>query len=113
MKGPQMIKQAMQNLNVEYSNINVYDTSGQTLNGYVAAGIYIDGVLCEDASILAEVTRLEGEYDRLAYSRLRNAEYIKLNQDEMRFDDFINNTTTWSDAILAIKAQFPKPQEET
>lgn len=107
-----MIKQAMKNLNVGYSNINVYDTSGETLNGYVAAGIYIDGVLCEDAEILAEVTRLQDEYDNLAYARLRKAEYAKLNQDEMRFDDLANGTTTWSDAILAIKAQFPK-QEAT
>jgi hypothetical protein len=27
----------------------------------------------------------------------------------MRFDDSVNSTTTWVDAILAIKAAHPKP----
>ena len=35
--------------------------------------------------------------------------YRELNQDEMRFDDQVNGTTTWVDAILAIKAAHPKP----
>jgi len=39
----------------------------------------------------------------------RRLAYSKLNQDELRFDDLINGTTTWKDAILAIKAMFPKP----
>ena len=52
------------------------------------------------------------EYDTFvaanAYKELRRKQYALLNQDEMRFDDTINNTTTWVDAILAIKAQYPK-----
>ena len=44
----------------------------------------------------------------LAYSRSRQAAYAQLNQDEMRFDDAANSTTTWVDAINAIKAEFPK-----
>ena len=31
------------------------------------------------------------------------------SQDEMRYDDTKNSTTTWVDAIDAIKAEFPKP----
>tara|TARA_B110000495_G_scaffold190628_1_gene192973 strand:+ start:972 stop:1208 length:237 start_codon:yes stop_codon:yes gene_type:complete len=42
------------------------------------------------------------------YSRSRKIEYSKLNQDEMRFDDLINDTTTWVDSIKAIKAKYPK-----
>jgi hypothetical protein len=42
------------------------------------------------------------------YSRSRKIEYSKLNQDEMRFDDLINGTTTWVDSIKAIKAKYPK-----
>jgi CBS-domain-containing membrane protein len=44
-----------------------------------------------------------------AYSRARKADYNLLNQDEMRFDDLVNSTTTWVDAINAIKAAHPKP----
>ena len=61
-----------------------------------------------DAEITAEITRLQAEYDSLAYARSRKEEYDKLNQWEMQFDDQQNNTTTWVDAINDIKARFPK-----
>ena len=44
-----------------------------------------------------------------AYKSKRQAEYAKLNQFEMQFDDQRDSTTTWVDAVNAIKAQFPKP----
>jgi uncharacterized protein YifE (UPF0438 family) len=60
------------------------------------------------AEIDAEIKRLQTEQDALAYQELRRSEYNKLNQDEMRFDDLINSTTTWVDSIKAIKAKYPK-----
>ena len=42
------------------------------------------------------------------YARNRKAEYDKLNQFEMQFDDQRDGTTTWVDAINAIKQEFPK-----
>mgnify|MGYP003649498785 FL=1 len=62
-----------------------------------------------DAEVSAEVTRLQAAYDALEYSRLRKAKYDLLNQDEMRYDDMVNNTTTWRDGIAAIKTAHPKP----
>jgi len=62
-----------------------------------------------DAEIATEITRLQGVYDGLAYARARKAKYDLLNQNEMRFDDQVNSTTTWVDAINAIKAAHPKP----
>ena len=62
-----------------------------------------------DAEISAEVTRLQGVYDGQAYARARKAKYNLLNQDEMRYDDTKNSTTTWVDAIDAIKVAHPKP----
>ena len=56
-----------------------------------------------------EVTRLQAVYDGQAYARARKAKYDLLNQDEMRYDDVKNSTTTWVDAIDAIKAAHPKP----
>ena len=56
-----------------------------------------------------EVTRLQAVYDSQLYARTRKAKYDLLNQDEMRFDDQANSTTTWVDAINAIKAAHPKP----
>ena len=48
-------------------------------------------------------------YDSQLYARTRKAKYDLLNQDEMRYDDVKNSTTTWVDAIDAIKAAHPKP----
>ena len=64
-----------------------------------------------EAEIQEEIVRLTEEYNATEYQRLRKAEYDKLNQDELRFDDLANGTTTWQDAILAIKAEYPKPTE--
>ena len=60
------------------------------------------------AEIDAEVVRLQEEYDAQAYARNRKAEYDALNQLEMQFDDKEDGTTTWEDAIKAIKAKYPK-----
>ena len=55
------------------------------------------------------VVALQTTWDALDYSRLRKAKYDLLNQDEMRYDDTKNSTTTWVDAIDAIKLAHPKP----
>jgi len=61
------------------------------------------------AEVDTEVIRLQGVYDGQAYARTRKAKYDLLNQDEMRYDDTKNSTTTWIDAIDAIKVAHPKP----
>jgi hypothetical protein len=58
--------------------------------------------------LTAEITRLQAEYDSQDYARKRKAEYNALNQFELISDDAINGTTTHRDAILAIKARYPK-----
>ena len=61
-----------------------------------------------DAEIQTELTRLQAEYDSLAYARSRKQEYDKLNQWEMQFDDNRDGTTTWVDSINEIKTKYPK-----
>lgn len=70
-------------------------------------GVAIKGDLIPVDNV--ELKRLEDEHVATQYSRDRKAEYDKLNQDEMRYDDMKNSTTTWIDAIDAIKAKYPKP----
>ena len=65
-------------------------------------------VVLDEALITAELTRLQTEYDSLAYARSRKQEYDKLNQWEMQFDDQRDGTSTWVDSINEIKSQFPK-----
>jgi len=61
-----------------------------------------------EAEIQAELIRLQEVYVSQEYARLRKAEYDQLNQDELRFDDLENGTTTWVDSINEIKARYPK-----
>ena len=63
-----------------------------------------------EEELTAEITRLQSEYDSQDYARKRKAEYDALNQFELISDDAINGTTTHKDAILAIKAKYPKPE---
>ena len=72
---------------------------------------WMDDVQTEptSAEIDAEVIRLQAVYDTQDYARNRKAEYDQLNQFELISDDSINGTTIHKDAILAIKAEFPKP----
>ena len=61
-----------------------------------------------ESAVTTKVNELQAAYDALDYSRVRKAKYDLLNQDEMRYDDLINNTTTWRDSITAIKVLHPK-----
>ena len=68
-----------------------------------------DGVtLPTEEEIQAEIARLQAEWDAQDYARKRKEEYDSLNQFEMQFDDKEDGTTTWEDAINAIKAKYPK-----
>jgi len=51
---------------------------------------------------------IKAEYDSQAYARNRKAEYDRLNQFEMQFDDDRDGTTTWVDTINEIKGRHPK-----
>lgn len=63
-----------------------------------------------DAQIDAEIARLQAEYDAKKYQRDRAKEYPSIQEQlDMQYWDAINGTTTWQDAINAVKAQFPKP----
>ena len=63
----------------------------------------------DEARRTVHTATLKAEWDAKVYARTRKAKYDLLNQDEMRYDDVKNSTTTWVDAIDAIKAAHPKP----
>ena len=50
------------------------------------------------------------EYDAQEYARNRKIEYDALNQFELLSDDAVNGTTTYKNAITAIKDKYPKPE---
>ena len=61
-----------------------------------------------EAEIDTKLKELLAKYDAQEYARKRKAEYDALNQLEMQFDDKEDGTTTWEDAIKAIKTKWPK-----
>ena len=62
-----------------------------------------------DEDIETELKKLQDTYVAQEYARNRKAEYDALNQSEMQYDDEVSGTTTWKDAIDAIKTKYPKP----
>ena len=57
--------------------------------------------------LLAEA---QAAYDAADYSRKRAAEYPSIgDQLDMQYHDSVNGTTTWADAIAAVKTKYAKP----
>ena len=75
-----------------YSNLIVYDGGSKPTEKECADGL----------------AKLQSEYDKKKYQRDRKAEYDQLNQFELIGEDSINGTTNHKDAILTIKAKYPK-----
>ena len=61
-----------------------------------------------EVEIANKVSILKEDYVSKQYSRNRKSEYDLLNQFELIGEDSINGTTNHKDAILAIKAKYPK-----
>ena len=62
------------------------------------------------AEIDAEVVRLQADYDAKQYQRDRAKAYPSIqDQLDMQYWDSVNGTTTWADAIAAVKTEHPKP----
>ena len=88
----------------------IYNThsSVKVIRSEVAYDSDNNEVILDQSLVDAELTRLQAEYDSLAYARSRKQEYDKLPQFEMQFDDQRDGTTTWVDSINEIKERFPK-----
>jgi len=62
------------------------------------------------STILAEVKRLQADYDSKQYQRDRASQYPSFqDQLDMQYHDAVDGTTTWKDAIAKVKADNPKP----
>jgi hypothetical protein len=69
---------------------------------------YVNDTVMSKEDADAEDARIIKEELAIQYKTLRLQEYRQLNQFEMLYDDKINGTTTWDDAIVAVKAKWPK-----
>ena len=62
------------------------------------------------SDILAKHTELQAAYDAKQYQRDRAKAYPLIgDQLDMQYHDLVDDTTTWKDAIQAVKDANPKP----
>ena len=71
-------------------------------------GVKVDPTIEELELINSKALELKEAAKKVQYKELRASEYRQLNQFELMFNDQQNSTTTWVDAINAIKAKYPK-----
>jgi len=64
-----------------------------------------------EAEVSAKAEEIRAERLATAYQRKRKVEYNKLNQYDLMYQDKVNGTNKWGEAIEAIKAKYPKPTE--
>ena len=92
-------------------NINCTVLGDGTIIWEDANGIF-DTPQPSNTEIDAEINKLQVAYDAQAYARNRSHEYPSWQeQADMQYWDAINGTTTWQDAIKAVKDANPKPGE--
>ena len=62
-----------------------------------------------ESEILQEMIRLQKQWEDTEYQRLRAREYPSIQaQLDMQYHDTVNGTTTWLDAVNAVKQKYPK-----
>ena len=63
------------------------------------------------SAIDAKITELQADYDAKEYQRDRAAAYPSIqDQLDMMYHDQVDGTTTWKDAVAAVKAAHPQPE---
>jgi len=81
-----------------------------TLRGNVLEWLDTEQTQPTDAEIEAEIVRLQADYDAKQYARDRADAYPSIQEQlDMQYWDSVNGTTTWKDAIEAVKTEHPKP----
>ena len=85
-------------------------TPNEAITDFSAYQSLVDGHATEKQRLADVATQEATDAEAaLTYADRRKAKYDALSQFEMQFDDATNSTTTWVDAINAIKVEFPKP----
>ena len=79
--------------------------------GDIAGAFDADGnkVEVDEDLVQAKIAELQADYDSKQYQRDREVEYPSWQEQmDMQYWDAKNGTTTWQEAIEAVKTKFPK-----
>ena len=67
-----------------------------------------------EEEVVQKIAELEYKKEVEEYKQQRAAEYPSMaDQQDMQFHDAVNGTTTWKDAIQAVKDKYPKKKMNT
>jgi len=67
-----------------------------------------------EEEVVQKIAELKYQEEVNEYQRQRAAEYPSMaEQQDMQFHDAVNGTTTWKDAIQAVKDKYPKKKMNT
>ena len=86
-------------------------------NASFSSGENIDKIRWHDGNplnitkeqIQAKLAELQADYDAQEYARNRSSEYPTWQEQmDMQYHDAKNGTTTWQEAIEAVKTKYPK-----
>ena len=73
-------------------------------------GVAVSYDMPTKASLESALADAQAAFDAAAYSRNRAVEYPSIgDQLDMQYHDAIDSTTTWRDAIAAVKTKYAKP----
>ena len=89
---------------------NLYPNVGYTIDNTDLNTLkFVDDVSFEESVILDEYSKVKLEFEAKEYQRQRQSAYPSLQEQlDMQYWDSINGTTTWQDAINAVKFKYPK-----
>ena len=84
-----------------YENIVVYPTVNE---------VAVTNVLPSKEELDTFLVNSQVEWDANSYKAARNRAYPSIaDQLDMQYHDGVNGTTTWADAIAAVKTKYAKP----
>ena len=96
--------------NKVYENLIIHDPEAQSPENKAHHGIWSTEKPTQEF-LESELQRMQDEFDAQEYARDRAKAYPSLkDQMDMQYHDAVDGTTTWQEAVQAVKDANPKPE---
>ena len=96
--------------NKVYEKLIIHDPEAQSPENKEMHGIWSTDKPTKK-SLEDDLKRMQDEFDAQDYARDRAKAYPSLkDQMDMQYHDAVDGTTTWQDAVKAVKDAHPKPE---
>jgi len=88
----------------------LYPNAERVINGATVLDSSGNEISIDDSLVNAKMVEMQADYDSKQYARDRAVAYPSIQEQlDMQYWDSVNGTTTWKDAIEAVKTEHPKP----